>query len=130
MQTFVRYTPKTAKAGASDIFADVIKQMGFLPNVLAAMGDTPPSVTGFVTLNQSFAASSLSPLEREIVQLVASMENHSSYCVAAHTAFANMQDLDMEIIEAVRTGALLADPKLRALQIFTSRIVLSKGHLS
>jgi uncharacterized peroxidase-related enzyme len=130
MTPFTLYTPQTAKPEAAETFDAVIEQMGFLPHVLAQMGNTPPSVTGFVTLNQMFSSSSLSATEREIVQLVVSMENSAPYCVAAHTSFARTAGVDMALIETVRSGALLTDKKLQALQIFTLQLVRSRGSVS
>jgi uncharacterized peroxidase-related enzyme len=130
MSSFTLYTPQTAKPEAADTFSAVIEQMGFVPHVLAQMGNTPPSVTGFVTLNQMFASSSLSATEREIVQITVSMENKSPYCVAAHTSFARTEGVDMELVETMRRGAPLTDKKLRALQWFTLQLVRSRGNLS
>lgn len=130
MDTFKTHTPQSAAPAAKAIFTNVTDALGFLPNVLATLGQVPETAQAFVTLNQTFSLSSFSPLEREILQITASIQNKAPYCVAGHTRFAKDQGLDDKIIQTVRQGRLLADPQLRALQIFTVKMMEKKGRLS
>lgn len=129
MPPFVVHTPDTAPGEASRILADIGEKLGFVPNMFAVMGGAPAALAAFVEVNRSVTRSSLTPIEAEIVQTAASVENLSPYCVAGHTAFAAMQELDADVIEAVRNEERLADARLEALRRFTRRLVESRGHL-
>ena len=62
--------------------------------------------------------------------MAASMENQCSYCVAGHTAFAKMQNVSNDIIEAIRSNQPIDDRELEALNQFTRSIVRSRGMIS
>ena len=65
-----------------------------------------------------------------MVFLTISRELECSYCVAAHTAFAQTGQVDGNVINQLREGNLLEDPKLDGLQHFVSNLVQSNGNLS
>ncbi len=102
MPDFKIYSPANAPSETAGTLVGLTHQLGMLPNVFAVLGGNAPALAAFTALNQRFSESSLSPLEREIVQTTASVENACGYCVAGHTAFACMLDLDSEVIDAVR----------------------------
>ena len=69
-------------------------------------------------------------LRGEIIQTVASIENECVYCVAGHTAFAEMQNVSSEIINAIRNNQPLKDKKLEALNQFTRALIRTRGIVS
>ncbi|MEP3276159.1 MAG: carboxymuconolactone decarboxylase family protein [Stappiaceae bacterium] len=111
----------------SDILKGIEAQLGIVPNVFAVLGGNEQALEAFATLNGLFAQSDLSAIEREIVQTAASVSNACSYCVAGHTAFAQMQNLDGAEIAAVRSGAPIKDPKRQALRLFVQAVVSTRG---
>lgn len=127
MPSFEIYTPANAPSGSAGILSSVADKLGFLPNVFAVLGGSPPALAAFAALNGQFAASSLTSIEREIVQTAVSVRNNSAYCVAGHTAFAQAQDLDQASIGAVRGGAAVSNPKQQALRRFAERLVETRG---
>lgn len=57
-----------------------------------------------------------------------SAENGCTYCVAAHSTLADMMSkVPPEVTEAIRNGASVPDPKLRALSQFTRLMVATRG---
>jgi AhpD family alkylhydroperoxidase len=84
-------------------------------------------LTAFAALNDQFAKTSFSPAERELIELTVSTENRCSYCVAGHSAFAAMQDVDEEIVRAAREGKPIPDRKLESLRRFTLALVRNRG---
>jgi AhpD family alkylhydroperoxidase len=69
----------------------------------------------------------LSPTERQIVLMVNNRLNGCTYCMAAHTAIAKGQGVPDDVIEALRSGTELSDPKLDALRVFAVKINESRG---
>ena len=116
-------TPKSAA-----LLATVESQVGFIPNVFAVIAASTPALAAFVDLNGHFGASTLSAIEREVVQLAASAENTCAYCVAGHTTFARNQHMNEALIDALRSGAPLPDPRLEALAHFTRALIRRSGH--
>jgi alkylhydroperoxidase family enzyme len=115
MDSFVLHASETAKGDASKVLAGITDKLGFAPNMFAIMGGAPAALGGFVALNRHLTTSSLTALEREVIQTAASMENQSPYCVAGLTAFANIQKLDAETIQTVCRNDQVEDRKLEAL---------------
>ena len=129
MSYFTIHTSETASPAARPVLDGLAKMMGFVPNVFAVMGGTPPALKGFAEVTKQFGSTSLSATEREIVHIATSVENGCAYCVAGHTAFAKAQKVDEAVIEAVRTRGAIGDPKLAALHDFCRAMVIKRGHV-
>ncbi len=127
MNEFKIHTEDTASAPASEELRKIREALGFVPNVFAVIAESSPALQAFVALNDWLANSSLSPIERELVQIATSVENHCSYCVAGHTAFAAMQDLSTDVVAAARCGRPIPDDRLEALHQLTLALVQQKG---
>lgn len=121
------HTLETAPAAARDTVAATTKAYGFLPNLLAVMAEAPPLLKAYRAIVDLFEESSLTATERQVVLLTTSYENSCEYCVAAHSVIAGMQKVPADVVEAVRTGTPLTDPKLEALRRLTAGIVVSRG---
>lgn len=130
MRNFTIHSPESISRAAAAMLNGVAEQLGFLPNIFAVLGNANSALAGFIALNQHFAASSLTPIEREIVQSATSVENQCAYCVAGHSAFTRLQELDEAPIEAIRAGQPIADEKLEALRVLTRLLVVNKGKLT
>jgi uncharacterized peroxidase-related enzyme len=111
---------------------DALEQgLGFIPNLAAAMAESPALITGFVGLRNTLAATgTLTGIEREIIALAVSIENNCDYCMAAHSTFALMQNASEEAVTAARAGIAPADPGLGALHRFARILVARRGHVS
>ena len=66
----------------------VDEKIGFIPNVLAAFAKFPKQFEGFTKLYNSLMLgdSGLTKLEREMIAVTVSSENHCYYCLVAHGA--------------------------------------------
>ncbi len=62
--------------------------------------------------------------------LTVAVEHQSRYCTPAHAARARAAELDEDIIDAVRRGQPIADPRLEVLRGFIVRMIRSGGALS
>lgn len=125
--TFPLHNATTAPDGSRELLAGAEKAFGFVPNLLATMAGAPSLLAGYLTLTRIFDESSLSPTERQLVLLTVSYQNECAYCMAAHTAIAGMQHVPASVIEAVRAGRPIVEPRLEALRQLTLAIVQSRG---
>ncbi len=121
---------RTAPESSKATLAAVNRANGFTPNLFRALANSPSTLKGFMALLAANDGGTLSPAERQIVQIAASIENQGQYCVAGHSTFAAKIGMPLETINAIREGRLLPDKRYQALADFTRALVRSRGHVS
>lgn len=119
-----------APENAQRTLAAVQNNIGFVPNIFRALSNSPSTLNGFSAFVEANDGGTLSPIERQIIQLVASIENDGAYCVAGHSAFAEKMGLPKEPIVALRDGRPLNDPRQHALAQFTASMTRKRGKVS
>lgn len=121
------HTIESAPEASKPIMEAAKKKMGFVPNLMATMSESPVMVESYLTMMAMFDKSELSETERQIILMTNNRLNGCTYCMAAHTAVSKMAKVDANIIEALRDGSPLNDPKLEALRKFAIIINESRG---
>ncbi len=121
---------ETAPDGSKSTLAAVNRALGFTPNLFRALANSPSTLNGFAALLEANDGGTLSPAERQFVQIAASMENQGEYCVAGHSAFAAKMGLPAETISAIRENRRLRDTRYQGLVDFTRALVRSRGHVT
>lgn len=127
MKHYTVLNKDTANEESGQLLGAVEGMVGFVPNIFGVIAESTPALHAFVELNNQLSKSTFGATEREIIQTAVSVENQCNYCVAGHTAFAHMQDVPADIIQAVRNNQPIGFPKLEALNQFTRILVKSKG---
>jgi len=81
----------------------VDEKIGFIPNVLAAFAKFPKQFEGFTKLYNSLMLgdSGLTKLEREMIAVTVSSENHCYYCLVAHGAAVRELSNDPQLGERI-----------------------------
>lgn len=130
MTAFTVHSAQTAPAGSRPFIEAAGKAFGLVPNLIGVFAESPAVAEGYLSLAGAFQKSGLTPLEREIVLIGASVENDCHYCVAAHTTVTQGQKLDQTVIQAVRQGGPIADAKLESLRQFAVSVVRNRGWVS
>jgi uncharacterized peroxidase-related enzyme len=122
-------TRTTATGRSKEVLDKAQQQVGFIPNMYANMVNSPGLLDTYLYGYNLFRSESgFSAPEQEVVFLSASVENGCTYCVAAHSALADMMSkVPPEVTEAIRDGTPVPDPKLRALSEFTRLMVATRG---
>lgn len=123
-------TIQNAPEEAAEVLDKVKQSYGFVPNLMGVLANSPETAEAYLTVSSLFEATSLTATERQIVLLSASVANACSYCVAAHTVIAEMQNVPKEVVEAIRAGNQIADPKLEALRAYAAEATSSRGNVS
>jgi uncharacterized peroxidase-related enzyme len=106
-----------------------LKNLGFVPNLLLGLSNSPAVLASYAELGKLFAKVGLTPVEMQTVLIVASMENACAYCVAAHSTFATNAKADPAVLAAVREGRAVPDAKLGALATYVHTLVRTRGHV-
>ena len=94
----------------------VEEAIGFVPNLFATLAQQPGVVEAFIALDAAFSSTTLTPEERQAVQISASVENGGSYCVAGHTQFSRKLGVPEPTLAALRASEPVDDARLDALQ--------------
>ena len=124
------YSSENASKDAQGILAQVQDHFNFIPNAMGAMVESPATAKSYMQLTKQAHQTSFDSLEQHIIFLTVSREYGCSYCVAAHTAFAQMDQVDNTTIQQLRDGELLSNRKLNVLQQFTQKMVRTGCNVS
>ncbi len=127
MTTFPVHSSETAPEASKPVLAAAQKKFGFVPNLIRVMAEAPAAAEAYTTVMDIFERSSLSDAEKQTVLLTVSHANECDYCMAAHSKIAGLKGVPAEIIDALRAGTTLADPKLDALAVLTRSVVGTRG---
>lgn len=132
IKDLIPHTIETASGKAKALLQSAKEKFGFVPNMYGGMAHEPALFEAYVSGYNAFRAESgFTPVEQEVIFLVASRENGCTYCVAAHSFVADkMSGVPTEITDAIRDGRSIPDAKLAALARFTEKMVLSRGNPS
>jgi uncharacterized peroxidase-related enzyme len=130
MTDYAIHTVDSAPEGSKPLLEKAQAKFGFVPTILGAMAEAPATLEGYMTLAGIFDKASLTPAERQLVQLIISRENECHFCVAAHSGGAMKAGADKAVVDAAREGDAIADAKLSALRDFAVAVTVARGHVS
>jgi uncharacterized peroxidase-related enzyme len=102
------------------------EKLGFVPNVLAAYAHDMAKLEAFAAFynNLMLAPSGLSKLEREMIAVAVSSDNHCFYCLTAHGASVRQLSGDPALGEMIAMNWRAADlsPRRRAMLAFAAKL--------
>ncbi|GAB3516793.1 carboxymuconolactone decarboxylase family protein [Emticicia fontis] len=124
MKTFAVPTREEVTTNNQEIFDNLKKSLGFVPNLYATMAYSTNGLAKFLAYQN--AKTSLSNREKEAVNLIVSQVNECIYCLSAHTTIGKMNGFTDEQILDLRRGKS-ENPKLNALVKLAADITRSKG---
>ena len=127
MTNFTFHTEDSAPEASKPFAVAAKRAFGFFPNLLAGMAEAPALLEGYMTLAAIFDKSDLSETERQIILMTNNRLNGCTYCMAAHTTISQGANVSADVIEALRNGTEIADPKLEALRKFTVTVNEARG---
>ncbi|RED92796.1 carboxymuconolactone decarboxylase family protein [Marinoscillum furvescens] len=119
-------TYENAPQESQQIFDQLKEKLGKVPNVYAAIGNSPKALGGLLGLADTLSKGEFTAKEVEAVALAVAEANTCDYCLAAHTTVGKMQGFSEEETVAIRTGEI-ADEKLKALSDLAKAITISRG---
>ena len=130
MVGFPLWDENTAPEAARPALASTRRNFGMIPNLERMLASAPPVLQGYAHLWDLFDETTLDPIERQVVYLVANFENDCAYCVPWHSLLAEKAGMDSADVAALRAGAPLATPKLEALAAFTRALIQTRGKIA
>ena len=129
MSTFTFHTIDTAPAESKPLLEDSVQNFGMIPNLHAAMAESPVVLEAYKLLHDFFQKTSFDKDELTVVWQTINIEHECHYCVPAHTMIANMMQVDPAITDALRNRGPLPNEKLQALHNMTLSMTRNRGNL-
>ncbi len=130
MSEFKIHDTGSAPEDAKPLLETSKANLGMIPNLHGVMAESPQVLEAYQRLHGLFADTRFTATERNVVWLTINVRHRCHYCVPAHTAIAKGDGVDEAVIEALRDGRALDDPKLEALRVFTLQVVDARGAVS
>ena len=122
---------ESATGATAEIYAQIKKAVGSVPNTFAAIGaHGPAALKAILQADGVLATGTLSKQEQETIKLVVSKVAGCDYCVAAHSLLGKLAGLKPEALKQIRAGEPTHDAKRDALARFVRVLAQTSGTVS
>ena len=129
MSSYQIHTIASAPEKSRPVLEQLQQGFGFIPNLAAAIANSPRLVTAFAAVFQQVHSSSLTEQEIQIVLLTDAVTNSCAYAVAFHTALALNQGVGSEETDAIRARLVPRDRRFAALSTLARTLIEKRGRL-
>lgn len=131
MTNYTIYDETNAPEGSRETLAAVKGGMGFIPNLMGTMAESPAVLKAYMQLMELVGQTSLTAQEQRLLTLAISTENECGYCVAAEGLLAHkMGKVPLNEVQATQESRPLSDAKLNIFVNFAREVASSRGHPS
>ncbi len=121
--------PAAATGKAQQLFTAVQGKLGFVPNLVRVLGNSPAALEGYLGLSGALAGGVLAAKLREQIALAVGEINGCGYCLSAHTLLGGKAGLDQDDILAARRSTATSDKSDAALKLARA-VTLQRGHIA
>ena len=129
MSTYQIHGIDTAPDNSKPLLQGMQTNLGLIPNLAAAMAESPELLKGFLAVREIYQGGSFTPSEIEVLSLTAAFENNCAWCMSFHTAMARKQGVPEESVDALREGRSPVEPRLGALSDYAREMVRRRGEV-
>jgi uncharacterized peroxidase-related enzyme len=128
MSRLTLHTLDTAPADSRPYVEKAIANNGFLPNLIGVLANAPQALETYLTVSGINARTSLTLIEREVVQITAARIHGCDFCVAGHSAVAlKKASQPADVVRALQSGVDTGDAKLDAVARFATAVIAHRG---
>jgi uncharacterized peroxidase-related enzyme len=117
--------PESNTGPSGQIYAQIKKAIGSLPNTFAAIAAHDPA--SVLAADAVLAAGTLTKRDQEVIKLVISAAGGCDYCVAAHNHLAKLAGVKPDVLKQIRDGQPTGDAKRDTLVDFVRKLAQSSG---
>lgn len=121
--------PSMALGRGKDLLDSTKAQLGRIPNLYAAMAQSPASLDGYLAFRAALGRGALSMQMRERIALLTASMNDCEYCVSAHTfrgGKIGISPAELASTQKSRSG----DPKTASALRFVDTLITKRGRIS
>lgn len=124
-------TLESATGATAEVYAQIKKAAGKVPNTFAAIGAYGPvALKAVLEADAALAAGSLNKQDQETIKLVVSAAVGCDYCVAAHSLMGKLSGLKPDVLKHIRASEATGDDKRDTLIRFVRTLVKTSGTIS
>jgi uncharacterized peroxidase-related enzyme len=121
----------TATGATAELFAQIRKAAGKVPNLYAAIGAlNPAALQAMLQADAVLARGTLSKKDQETIKLTVSAVAGCDYCEAAHSLLARMAGFTPDALKQIRKGEATGDASRDALVQFVRKLIKGSGTVS
>lgn len=121
----------TATGATAEVYAQIRKAAGSVPNTFAAIGaHGPAALRAVLAADAVLASGTLTRRDQEAIKLVISEIAGCDYCVAAHSMLGKLAGLQPDELKNIRAGEPTGDAKRDALVRFVRMLAETGGTIS
>lgn len=126
----IHQTEPTAATGKTqELFTAVQGNLGFVPNLMRVLGNSPAAIEGYLGFSATLAGGLLPAKLREQIALTVAEINGCGYCLSAHTLLGGKAGLSQDEILAARRSSA-TDGKSDAALKFARNVTLQRGDIA
>jgi uncharacterized peroxidase-related enzyme len=130
MSRLTAINPADATGATVELFANIKKAAGKVPNAYATIGThSPEGLAAILGVEAALGKGSLSKADIETIKLAVSEVAGCDYCLAAHTLAGKYAGLTPDTMKQVRAGDSTGNAQRDALVHFVRTLVSSSGTL-
>ena len=131
MSRIVTPDVEAATGATAELFAEIKKAAGKVPNTFAAIGaHRPAALKVMLEADAVLAAGTLSKLDQETIKLAVSAAVGCDYCEAAHSLLGKRAGLKPDVVQRIRVSQPTGDCRRDALVHFVQYVVQTRGTVS
>jgi len=127
MTKFRIHTIESAPEGSKPQLEALRASFGFIPNLAAAMAESPELLRGFLAVRDIYRTGTFTAAEVQVLSLTAAFENDCAWCMALHTLMAVQTGVSEADVRALREGRAPTTARLGALSDFARKMVRERG---
>jgi alkylhydroperoxidase family enzyme len=121
------HTLDTAPSASVPVLKGIHEQLGLVPNLAAAIAESPVALGAFDELRRSAAATSIDPIHREIAGLATGVVVDNQYGVAFHSTMLANLGVAADDIARMRSGQPPADVEAAVVHRLATEIAAGRG---
>ena len=110
MSTYQIHGIDTAPEGSRPLLQGMKENLGMIPNLAAAMAESPELLKGFLTVREIYQGGTFTPAEVQVLSLTAAFENSCAWCMAFHTMMARKEGVRRRTSTPCARGARRSSP--------------------
>jgi len=121
----------TATGATAEVYAQIKKAAGKVPNTYAAIGAlNPAALKAMLQADAVLAGGTLAKQDIEAIKLAVSAASGCDYCEAAHSLLGKLAGLKPDTLKQIRKGEATGDARRDALLQFVLTLVKGSGTVS
>jgi len=121
----------TATGATAEVYAQIKKAVGKVPNAYAAIGALiPNALKAYLAADGVLAQGTLDRKDIETIRIVVSKGTGCDYCQTAHTVIGKMVGLPLDTLRQLNEGQPTGDAKRDALAAFVRILAETSGTIT